>query len=360
MAMQIRLERVAGLFSEGIEDEAAGQANLRMAQQQIRRRALLHEGFPSRALRIGQVLWRSLHPSCLATLAPTFDLIWREKTIGVQGLPDPATALARPDGLVGLASDLSAANLTAAYAKGLHPRCLAGPATFWAPAQRMVVHPANLKLDSSLRSHLHQRNFDVALDHDFDSLIETCALAGPGMPRLNPKLMKAHVELFDAAVAHSFEMRDARGQAIGGGYGIATGHCFVVERWFGYPDAARFALAVLASHLTKWGFAMIDATAVAPLVEGMGFAAMNRAAYNKALDARTMIGRPGFWRTDPAIYAARSRSTAVRHLFDMPMDPPVPDMAALEATGRELFGALGLEPATRPQIADTTQVRRAA
>lgn len=347
MAMQIKLERVAGLFSEGFADEGSGCAQSQLARRQARRRALLHETPLRRVLRLGQVLWRSLHPACLSTLAPTFGLVWREKTIAAQGLPDPDTALAKPDGLAGLARDLSPATLMAAYAKGLHPRCLAGPATFWAPTERLVAHPADLKLDAGLRSHLHQRNFEVALDHDFDNLVEACAVPGPGQPRLNPKLRKAHVELFDAAIAHSFVMRDSRGEAIGGGYGIATGRCFVIERWFGYPDAARFALAVLASHLTQWGFKMLDATPVAGLVEGMGFSMLARAAYNRALDAPTLVGRPGFWRTDPDIYSARSRSTAVRHLFDVPREAIYASGETLADADHELMLALAMDAPPR-------------
>lgn len=331
MAMQIRLERVAGLFSEGVEDSLPGHVAHVQAQKAARREALLSESPLGRLARLAQVAWRSLHPACLTTLAPTFDLIWREKTIGAAGLPDPETALANPDGLAGLANDLSVPVLLGAFARGLHPRCLMGPATYWAPARRLVQHPGNLALDSVTRNLLHTGELDVTLDRDFDGLIAFCSLASAGKSRLNPKLLKAHVDLFDAGAAHGFEVRDRKGELLGGGYGIAFGRTFVLERWCGDgPHCARLGLAVLARHLAAWGFRTLDATFVPDLAEGLGFASIGRQSYNATLEANACGGRPGNWRAEAAIYALRASPAAVRHLLDPPAAAPPPDAAELD------------------------------
>ena len=346
MAMQIRLERVAGLFSEGIEDAPRDHGTQLQAQKTARREALLKESLPGRMARLAQVVWRSLQPACLMTLAPTFDLIWREKTIGAIGLPDPETALANPDGLVGLVQDLSAPAMLAAFARGLHPRCLMGPATYWAPAQRLVAHPGHLALDNATGNMLRKGEFDVTFDRDFDALIEFCSVASPGKSRLNPKLLKAHVNLFDAGAAHGFEVRDRKGELVGGGYGIAFGRSFVMERWFGDgQQCARLGLAVLARHLASWGFRTLDATFVPDLAEGMGFRPVARPSYNATLEANASGGRPGSWRVDSALYTPHTSPAAVRHLFDAPAEVAATDAAELAETGRLLMASLGLPPA---------------
>ena len=334
MAMQIRLETIASLFSEGSEHVAPQDVLQAQVEQNARRAALLHETTAQKLARRLRVIARALNPQCLATIAPAFDLLWHQRLQGVTGLPDPDKALARPDGLAGLAPDLSPATLLAAYGRGLHPRCLMGPATFWAPAQRRVAHPANLALTQGLRSMLHKRDNDVTIDHDFDGLMLACGSRTSHLPRLSPKMMRAHAALFDSGAAHCFEVWDRQGKLVGGGYGIAFGKVFVIERMFGtVPDMARLGIVVLARHLAAWGFRMLDGSFVDDMVKDMGFAPQKRSNYNASLDANAMGGKPGRWRIDPAIYAPRAVSTGVRHLFD----PPPPAVPALAAAGAELL-----------------------
>ena len=344
MAMQVRLERVAGLFSEGNENASDQYPCENIVALDERRRALLHETRARRLSRLTQVLWHLLHPACLSSLIPAFDLIWREKTMGAEGLPVAENALAKPDGLCGLAPDLSSATLATAFARGLHPRCTAGPATFWAPAQRMILHPAGLKLSTSQRGHLHKGGYDVAFDRNFEPLIAACAAPGPDHARLSPKLLKAHIDLFDAGMVHSFAVHDRAGRLAGGGYGMAVGRSFVLERWFEHvPGAAKLGLAVLARHLANWDFRLLDGTMVPALVEAMGFKAMPRMAYNSVLASTGSGGKPGRWRVDPALYAPRSNSTAARHLFDPPRQSKPLPQAVLRATQVDLFQSLGLD-----------------
>lgn len=344
MALHIKFESVASLFSEGCEDNDPHDAPPTIAGLGARRAAVLHETLPQRLARLVQVAAHALHPSCLASIAPACDLLWRERIIGATGLPDPDQALARPDGLAGLAPDLGAATLISAYQRGLHARCLMGPATFWAPAQRLVAHPANLAVTKKLRGQFHKREYDVTLDHDFDALLAACAGRSAHLPRLNPKIMQAHAGLFDAGAAHGFEVWDRKGQLVGGGYGVAIGRVFVLERMFGLvPQAAQLGLAVFARHLAAWDFRMLDGSFVVGLVADMGFAGLSRAAYNQLLDGNARAGKPGRWRAQPEIYTARTRSTAARRLFDEPVPAARGDVQAVAASKARLFDALGLE-----------------
>ena len=342
--MRLNLERVPSLFSEGCDADPAAEAGGKFVSRERvreleRRAALLRESGWQRATRFAQALMRGLNPACLAAIGPTFDLLWREKTIGATGLPDPDTALAIPDGLAGLAGDLSPQMLASAYGRGLHPRGLMGPVTYWAPARRLVLHPAGVRLDNALRGLLQSCAHTVTFDRDFDSLLLACAEKSAAHPRMSPRMLTAFTRLFDAGIAHCFEVADGKGRRIGGGFGIATGRVFVLERSFStQAGAAQLGFAVLACHLAAWGFRIVDATFADDLVEDMGFAHQPRAAYNASLDAAASGGRPGLWRVDPAIYAARTAVTAVRHLFDNPARARQADAAPMPPTQNDWPG----------------------
>ena len=353
-SMRLNLERVPSLFSEGCDADPAAEAGGELVSRERvrkleRRAALLRESGWQRATRFAQALMRGLNPACLAAIGPTFDLLWREKTIGATGLPDPETALAVPDGLAGLAADLSPQMLATAYGRGLHPRGLMGPVTWWAPARRLVLHPGSVQHDEALRGLMLSCTHAVTFDRDFDSLLLACAEKSAAHSRMSPRMLAAFTRLSDAGIAHCFEVRDGKGRRTGGGFGIAVGRVFVLERSFStQAGAARLGFAVLARHLAAWGFRIVDATFADDLVEHMGFAHQTRASYNASLDAAASGGRPGAWRVDPAIHAARTAVAAVRHLFDAPAPARPADAAPILATRDELPGGRGLAPPGAP------------
>lgn len=350
MSLQSRINTVPSLFSEGCEADPAGMDNdnhvlaQASASPGVRRTLLPQECVAERATRFGGAMLRALSPGCLAALGPTFDLLWRERAIRAAGLPDPEKALAVPDGL---ADDLSPVTLERAYSRGLQPRCLMGPATYWAPARRLAQHPGQLRLDNPLRGLLHRGEHDIAFDRDFDMLIARCAQPGPGQTRLSPRLARAFADLFDAGLAPGFEVRDRKDRLAAAGLGVAVGRSFVCERLISpQPGAARLGLAVLARHLDAWGYRMIDATSVGEMVEGMNFLALPRAEYNRKLEANASGGRPGQWRVETQIYAARGAARSVRHLFEpAPQAPAHP--TALAAQRDALLDSLNLAEANQ-------------
>ena len=156
-----------------------------------------------------------------------------------------------------------------------------------------------------------------------------------------PKIMQAHAGLFDTGAAHGFEVWDSKGKLIGGGYGVAIGRVFVLERMFSLvPQAAQMGLAVFARHLAAWDFRVLDGSFVVGLVAEMGFAGHARAAYHKLLDSNASAGKPGRWRAQPEIYTPRPLATAARRLFDHQAPATLPDAQTMAITKTELFDGL--------------------
>ena len=93
----------------------------------------------------------------IAELPFMLDFLLRAPKDLAAGLPDPVQAARRPDGLCGLARDLSVTTLMEAYARGLYPKAYAGPLKWWAPAERMVVDPGNAETPKSVRGQLSRR-----------------------------------------------------------------------------------------------------------------------------------------------------------------------------------------------------------
>ena len=159
-------------------------------------------------------------------------LLLREALAGSRALPYPSAALAQPDGLCGIARDLSVATLGKAYSRGLYPWCHAGPVKWWAPRTRCVGNPREIAVGEAVRRHARRGTLKFTFDRDFDAVIAACAAPRPGRLPLTwiaPKIMWAYAALHDAGLAHSYEVWDDRGELVAGGYGVACGRVFVGE-----------------------------------------------------------------------------------------------------------------------------------
>jgi leucyl/phenylalanyl-tRNA--protein transferase len=300
MTFNFRQQQVACMFSEGTLTEAPSS----LADRRRRRAALFEESLAHAAARTIFGIGRAVHPSHIAELPFMLDFLLRAPKDLAAGLPDPVQAARRPDGLCGLARDLSVTTLMEAYARGLYPKAYAGPLKWWAPAERMVVDPGNAGTPKSVRSHLSRRALDlVTFDRDFDAVVAACAKAEETFWRpcwMSPKVKHAYSALHDAGFAHCFEVHDTDGTLVAGGFGVAVGRVFVCESTFGKVRHWRdLGLTVLNRHLALWGFAMHDAKA--KVIDGFGFASMARETYQQRLLTLLGGGRLGRWRIDPSL-----------------------------------------------------------
>ena len=293
MATQIRTANFAQLFSAGVEAEPAPSVSVRRR----RRNALLEQSLTNRFVRILNGVVHMCHPRRIAALPGLIDFTFREWLVGASTLPDPESALARPDGLCALAGDVSADTLLDAYARGLSPRGFIGFETFWSPAERQLFDLKSPVSGDAGRA-FSQSGGTFSFDQDFDLVIAACAKAldeRASPVSLSPAILHGFAQIYDMGFAHSFEMRDSAGRLTAGGFGVAAGRVFAVEGLFErVPGALAAGLALLNRHLTAWGYVC---TAVNCAMEAQGgLILVPRARFNALLTGNLGGGKFGRWR----------------------------------------------------------------
>lgn len=90
--------------------------------------------------------------------------------------PDPQ--LAEPDGLLAVGGDLSVERLVLAYQNGIFPWYSdETPILWYAPHERFVLYPAELRVSSSMKRLLNSNRFRVTTNQCFAKVIAACATA---------------------------------------------------------------------------------------------------------------------------------------------------------------------------------------
>jgi leucyl/phenylalanyl-tRNA--protein transferase len=300
----IRLSQLARLFSEQEEQLSPAKA----ARHQ-RRAALFRESLPQRLGREALGLAYSMRPERLGGILPMWRLLLRDAVARRADLPDPRAALADPDGLCGIARDLSVHALIEAYSSGLYPWCHAGPVKWWVPRTRCVAQPGEIPVGKAARRHAKRGTLKFTFDRDFDAVIAACAAPREGhvpLTWITPKIMWAYAALHDAGFAHSYEVWDRDGELVAGGYGVAVGRVFVGESMFTRaPGAGAYGFAVLNRHLAEWGFALHDVKLPSEHFRSLGFAQMPREEYSTYLSGSLPASRVGRWRSVPTLCGLR-------------------------------------------------------
>jgi leucyl/phenylalanyl-tRNA--protein transferase len=309
MLTRAELNDIASLFAEGVEPEPA----LAPAARRRRRLEILRESVPAGVRRFILVAFNLLRRRHLAALPTTVDLMLRDRFIRSAMLPDPRAALPGDSGLVGLAPDLSAATMIEAYGRGLSPSACLGPIAWHCPPSRLTAQPAALALSPLLRT-TSQARYGVTFDRDVDSILAASASRSDCASFTPERLAAAFADLFDAGYAHTFEVRGERGRIVAGGYGVAVGRVFVLERIFSREaEAAKAGLARLAQCLRDWDFALVECGAGAAALCAEAFETVPRKAYLATLAEHTRGDRVGRWPSDGArspMYSRRSQRAA--------------------------------------------------
>ncbi|EMU2937438.1 leucyl/phenylalanyl-tRNA--protein transferase [Neisseria gonorrhoeae] len=181
--------------------------------------------------------------------------------------PDPAYALARCDGLVGVSRDLDAGRLLEAYWNGVFPWFSRDGWFFWyAVGPRAVIVPERLHVPRSLAKTLRNGSYRVAVNGCFAEVVAHCAAAArPNQDGtwIAPEFQTAYLKLHEMGHAHSFECHypDENGKTrlAGGFYGVQIGRVFYGESMFALqPDASKIAFACAVPFLADLGVELID------------------------------------------------------------------------------------------------------
>ncbi len=308
MLLRLKPGDFGRLFSEGIEPEPAAP----LAARRLRRQAALRENLAVRAQRLMRVVARFVQPKRVADLPATFDLLLRERLIRPGRLPDPRFALSSADGLAGLASDLAPAAMIEAYGKGLSPSACLGPIAWHSRPRRFVAAPADIAREFASPG-AGAADWAVTFDRDVDFVLAQSGRPPDHSAIMPARLLGGFAELFDAGFAHSFEVRDAAGQTVGGGFGVAVGGVFVLEGAFEFArGAARRGLSQLARRLGEWNFAAVECAPGAAWLGAEVFRAMPREDYLSLIARRMGDEKTGRWRNDAV--AASAPATEGRRL----------------------------------------------
>jgi leucyl/phenylalanyl-tRNA--protein transferase len=188
-------------------------------------------------------------------------LFWLDPHDDSQPFPDPAGALAEPNGLLAIGGSLSPRRLLRAYRKGIFPWYSSGqPILWWSPDPRMVLFPDRIKISRSLRKTLKKGLFRVTFDTAFATVMHHCSEPRRDEPGtwITAEMCAAYGRLQQLGYAHSVEAWH-EDELVGGLYGVAIGRIFYGESMFSrMNDASKTALVILTAQLQRWGFALID------------------------------------------------------------------------------------------------------
>jgi leucyl/phenylalanyl-tRNA--protein transferase len=275
-----------------------------------RRAALFRESLRGKVERWTLGLAWALKPERIGGLPNLARLYFTELLAPDYALPDPQRALANPTGLAGIVHDFSLPTVLAAYRRGLYPLAHIAPLMWWSPPRRSLLFFNELHIAKRLRRQMRQGQYTVTFDRDFEGVIAGCAGHRSGrwhLTWITPRIMEIFAQAFDAGYAHSFEVWNAKGELVGGGYGLAIGGAFVTESQFSRePNTSKIGFAVLNWHLAHWGFAFNDGKLMTPTTHDMGFREIPRQEFLARLtQAENRPARMGRWQVeaDPATVA---------------------------------------------------------
>jgi len=183
----------------------------------------------------------------------------------------PEPELADDDGLLAIGGDLSSERLVLAYQSGIFPWFSEETPILWyAPHQRFVLFPDQLKVSKSMQKLLYTDKFRITFDIAFPEVIKTCA----GISRqdqdgtwITSDMLEAYINLFRLGIAHSVEVWE-NDQLVGGLYGIHINSVFCGESMFSkVSNASKAALIWLCQNMN---YKLIDCQVHTSHLESLG------------------------------------------------------------------------------------------
>lgn len=194
----------------------------------------------------------------------------------------PDSALADPDGLLAIGGDLSPERLQNAYASGIFPWFSEGDPILWfAPHERCVIFPDQVKLSKSMRKLLKSGMFKMTWDQAFEQVIRSCAHVdrskqGQDGTWITDDMQQAYIELHNLGLAHSLEVWQGD-TVVGGLYGVVTNNVFCGESMFSLVSNASKAALICLCQSGK--FELIDCQLPNPHLMSLGATLIPRKDY---------------------------------------------------------------------------------
>jgi leucyl/phenylalanyl-tRNA--protein transferase len=153
----------------------------------------------------------------------------------------------------------------------------------WYASRERALIPLDdrFRYPRSLQRVLNQERFMVAVDRDFEAVVEGCA--DREVTWISNQLKEIYRALHTAGWAHSFETWE--GDRLAGGIlGIAIGGAFIGESMFYHiPEASKVAMVKLVERLQSRQFLLFDAQLMNPHLERFGAYPISNQAYQALL-----------------------------------------------------------------------------
>jgi leucyl/phenylalanyl-tRNA--protein transferase len=196
--------------------------------------------------------------------------------------------------------DITPEVLLKAYACGIFPMAESAddPALYWIePEKRGIIPLTSFHVSSRLARTVRAGRFTIAINRDFDGVLDGCAEPAPGRTRtwINARIRTLYCKLYDIGHCHSVEAYEDD-KLVGGLYGVCLGRAFFGESMFHRArDASKVALVHLVARLIAGGFVLLDTQFVTPHLRSFGATEVSRRRYRAMLD-QAVAGNADFFR----------------------------------------------------------------
>jgi leucyl/phenylalanyl-tRNA--protein transferase len=188
--------------------------------------------------------------------------------------------------------------LLKAYACGIFPMAESAedPALYWIePEKRGIIPLDTFHVPSRLARTVRAGRFSIAINGDFEGVLDGCAEPAPGRARtwINTRIRTLYCKLYDIGHCHSVEAYE-NGVLAGGLYGVCLGRAFFGESMFHRArDASKVALVHLVARMKACGFTLLDTQFVTTHLQTFGAVEVPQRQYHKLLEA-SLVGEADF------------------------------------------------------------------
>lgn len=262
------------------------------------------EALLPRIRRWGLGVAYALRPEHIFEVPP---LLWncaRDMARGGTVIPDGSRTWPTPDTFAGVCRNISAENMVEAARKGFFAWAHCGPLKWWTREKRMVLFFDEHKLEKRCLREMKKNTYRVTFDTAFETVVRECAAPRSynwhSLTWITPKMQRLYAGLHRLGHAHSFEIWNADGALVGGGFGIAIGRIFLSDSLFSRErDVSKMVSSALYFHLAQWGYVLCDGRDYTAMQDAMGYREISRAEYETLLAEHGRTGVDcGTWKTE--------------------------------------------------------------
>lgn len=199
----------------------------------------------------------------------------------------PSVEYANTEGIIAIGGDLSPQRLLLAYKSGIFPWFEEDePILWWAPEERMILFPDDLKVSKSMRNILNRNIFNVTFNTCFREVITNCrTIKRDGQPGtwITPDMVEAYCKLHELGHAKSVEVWQGN-NLVGGLYGVDINPVFCGESMFSkVSNASKVAFIALVKYLQKENYNLLDCQVYNDHLESLGAKEISREYFMKLL-----------------------------------------------------------------------------